>query len=65
MNHGQMKILDDFYAREEFSEQREILTDLLRRATSRLGPPKAQMDLRDAEFMVVHAQKRIDTKTGG
>jgi hypothetical protein len=52
----------DFYAREEFSEQREILADLLRRAAFRLGPPNAQMDLGDAEFMVVHAQNRIDPK---
>jgi hypothetical protein len=52
----------DFYAREEFSEQRETLAELLRRAASRLGPPNQHSDLGDAEFMVVHALNRIDPK---
>jgi hypothetical protein len=50
----------DFYAREEFAEQRKTLSDLLARATERLGPPTAQMDLGDAAFMAVHAQNRIE-----
>lgn len=50
----------DFYAREEFGEQRKILSELLARATARLGPPTAQMDLGDAAFMAVHAQNRIE-----
>jgi len=52
----------DSYARDEFSEQRKTLAELLLRAASRLGPPKAQSDLGDAEFMVVHALNRIDPK---
>ena len=52
----------DFYAREEFSEQRKTLADLLARAAARLGPPTAQMDLGDAAFMAVHARNRIDPK---
>ena len=52
----------DFYAREEFSEQRKTLADLLGRSAARLGPPTAQMDLRDAAFMAAHAQNRIDPK---
>lgn len=57
--------LDDllnFYAREEFSENRDTLADLLRRAASGLGPPNEQSDLGDPEFMVVHALNRIDPK---
>ena len=50
----------DFYAREEFTEQRKPFVDLLARAAARLGLPTAQMDLGDAAFMAVHALNRID-----
>lgn len=50
------------YAREEFSENRDILASLLRRAASRLGPPTEQSDLGDPEFMVVHALNVVDPK---
>jgi hypothetical protein len=50
--------LDQFlapYALDEAAENRDLLAELLRRATSRLGPPNVQSDLGDPEFMVVHA----------
>ena len=55
--------LDQFlvpYALDENTENRDLLTELLRRAASRLGPPNLQSDWRDPEFMVVHALNLID-----
>jgi len=50
------------YALDESPENRNVLAELLRRAASRLGPPKEQSDLGDPEFMVVHALNLIDPK---
>jgi hypothetical protein len=50
----------DFYARVKFDADRPTVTDLLRRAAARLGPPQGQSDLGDPEFMVLHALNRID-----
>jgi len=50
----------DFYATEEYSADRPVLTDLLQRAAARLGPPQKQSNLGDPEFMVLHALNRID-----
>jgi hypothetical protein len=43
------------YALDEASENRDLLTELLRRAALRLGQPNPQSNLGDPEFMVVHA----------
>jgi len=48
------------YALNETPENRDALAELLRKAASRLGPPKQQSDLGDPEFMVVHALNLID-----
>jgi hypothetical protein len=50
------------YALEEYQENRDALAELLRRAASRLGPPREQSDSRDPEFMVVHALNLIEPK---
>lgn len=50
------------YALDESVENRDELAELLRRATAQLGPPKDQSDLRDPEFMAVHALNLIDPK---
>jgi len=50
----------DFYAMEEYSADRSVLTNLLQRAAVRLGPPQKQSHLGDPEFMVVDALNRID-----
>jgi hypothetical protein len=44
------------------NELRETLTVLLRRASTRLGPPDEQSDLGDACFMTVHALNSLDLK---
>jgi hypothetical protein len=48
------------YALDESVGNRDQLAELLRRAAARLGPPKDQSNLRDPEFMVVHALNVID-----
>jgi hypothetical protein len=48
------------YALDEATENRDFLTELLRRAASRLGPPNVQSNLGDPEFMVVHALNLIN-----
>ena len=48
------------YALDESPTNRDVLAELLQRAASRLGPPKAQSDLGDPDFMVVHALNLID-----
>ena len=50
------------YALDKAIENQDLLTELLRLAASRLGPPKEQSDLGDPEFMVVHALNLIDRK---
>ncbi len=48
------------YALDGSVENRDELTELLRRAAARLGPPKDESDLGDPEFMAVHALNLID-----
>lgn len=48
------------YALDESIENRNVLAELLRKAISRVGPPKEQSDLGDPEFMAVHALNQID-----
>lgn len=43
------------------AELREKLVALLRRTTTRLGPPDEQSDLGDAPFMAVHALNSLDS----
>ena len=50
------------YALHESVENRDELAELLRRAAARLGPPEDQSDVRDPEFMAVHALNLIDPK---
>lgn len=50
------------YSLDEADENRRRITELLRSAETRLGPPKADSTLGDAEFMVVHALNLVDPK---
>jgi hypothetical protein len=50
----------DAYAMGEYSADRSAVTNLLQQAAARLGPPHRQSDLRDPEFMVLHAMNRIN-----
>ncbi|MBZ5565002.1 MAG: ATP-binding protein [Acidobacteriia bacterium] len=58
--HLTLDQLLDFYAMEEFSADRPVLTGLLQGAAARLGPPQKQSNLGDPELMVLHALNRID-----
>jgi len=53
------------YAVSEDAELRERLTQLLRRAAERLGPPGDQSDLSDPRLMAVHALNLVDTANWG
>jgi hypothetical protein len=58
-------MLDQFlasYALDGSVEDRKVLSELLRRAASRLGPPNVQSNFKDPEFMVVHALNTVDPK---
>lgn len=52
----------EFYSSEEYEGDRSTLTELLRKAEARLGPPQSQSDLGDPEFMMLHAINRSDPK---
>jgi hypothetical protein len=54
--------LDELLGKYAFGpdELRERLAALLHRAAARLGPPDEQSDLRDPNFMVVHALNLVD-----
>ncbi|MEN3312812.1 MAG: hypothetical protein V7645_2141 [Actinomycetota bacterium] len=51
-----------YYAIAEEPEPRNTLTDLLRRAAARLGPPDERSDLGDPALMVVHALNLVDPR---
>jgi len=58
-------MLDQFlasYALDGSVEDRTALSELLRRAASRLGPPNDQSNFKDPEFMVLHALNTVDPK---
>src|SRR5438445_13325729 len=50
------------YALDESPENRHALSELLRKAISRLGSPKEQSDFGAPEFMAAHALNQIDPK---